>query len=838
MEQWHEDKDAQLQDMRQTLQMLPDILKERDDTLKLNKGMLGEIEMRDEAIYQAAAKITDLEVQLEEALAETTITPRGAINIDAIAAETGGFSDIQSSPPKAQTRSSRSAKSTSTRGHDTYTYQSMISESLVRMPSFLSDPVPDPATAALREMFMPREQSMMSLSISMANESEGGDYEPFGERTLQSPRLSVISQSSLQSVYAPKTDDRVHRRQTEASEESIDNVDVPLGQTTRDSTRGDFSKPSVKEWAQVVGKGGSIENVSARERKQRASPVHEPGRLKGFDKYFSPKKDVEEHRLTRAALSQDKLHQILARKQVPNGIVQRQRQRFAGCRTSDSSPSFQAQVRQVRKNDKRDTAEFVGHGHVWTSTSDTFSTTTLPHAGPSNEKMNSTLDGTLATLNSTPYQLHRTVRKVPSFDDNKDKRRSRMGGQLFDPRPDPEFTNGKRLRRPRSYTETETSRREVSHSWDIATQSSAPTEQTFTETHSDFSSEATSKDAYGGLRPNPNGAAFNPPDMFTFMSPERPERAFDPRRDEWDISRDITTPAKSRTGTAMGHRHDSDLTRTPTKSAYRQRSHSTFSSDTRRRSYVAPPSSNSPYKPVDTPERRSSLATTTPISNEKRLKRLQENRADDERETLESPTPMKPSAPSSSFSREPLLNTAQLQRLPTLTGLPPSISNVEQKKNIFQRFNLRNVSNSLGMGLKEAKQLEEERATPPPIARSMTKAEKARRDARERHLRPHGLSSSSPGNKLENMMELQRMEQHRPSTRQDTMERPATSHGEGRKVTFTGDQRISQPSHNGSRSGDSYQDEVEEMNALKAAEEAGGKKWGFSLGNRTFRRNK
>ena len=82
------------------------------------------------------------------------------------------------------------------------------------------------------------------------------------------------------------------------------------------------------------------------------------------------------------------------------------------------------------------------------------------------------------------------------------------------------------------------------------------------------------------------------------------------------------------------------------------------------------------------------------------------------------------------------------------------------------------------------------------------------------------------------------MEQHRPSTRQDTMERPATSHGEGRKVTFTGDQRISQPSHNGSRSGDSYQDEVEEMNALKAAEEAGGKKWGFSLGNRTFRRNK
>ena len=823
--------------MRQTLQMLPDILKERDDAVKMNKDMLGEIEMRDEAIYQAAAKITDLEGQLEEALVETTIIPRGATNIVAIAAETGGFEDIQSSPPKAQAQPTRSGKSTSTRDHDTYAYQSMVSESLVRMPSFLSDPVPDPATAALREMFIPREQSMMSLSMSMANESEGGDYEPFGERTLQSPRLSVISQSSLQSVYAPKTNDQIYRRQTDASEESIDNVAVPWGQTKRDFTRGDLSKPSVKEWAQVVGKGGSFENVIARERKQRAPPAPEPGKLKEFDKYFSPKKDVEEPRLTRAALSQDKLHQILARKQVPNGIVQRQRQRFAEGRISDSSPSFQAQVRQVKKNDKRDTAESFGHGRVLPPTPDTFSTNTLQHVNPSDETMNSTLDGILTILDSTTYQLNRTVRKVPSFDDNKDKRRSRMGGQLFDPRSDPEFANGKRLRRPRSYTETEISRKEISHGWDVATQSSTPTEQTVTETHSDFSSEATSKDAYGGLRPNPNRAAFNPPDMFNFMSLERQERAFDPRRDEWDISRDITTPAKRRTGTTMGHRHDSDLTTTPTKSAYRQRSNSTFSSDTRRRSYVAPPSSNSPYNAVKTPERRSSLATTTPISNEKRLKRLQEHRADDEGEALKSPTPMKPSAPSATFTHEPLLNTSQLQHLPTLTPLPPPISNVEQKKNIFQRFNLRNVSNSLGMGSKEVKQLEEEKATPPPIARGMTKAEKARRDARERHLRPHGLSSS-PGNRLEGMMESQRMEQQRPFTRQDTMERPATSHGEGRKVTFTGDQRISQPSQNGSRSGDSHQDEAEEMNAQKAAEEAGGKKWGFSLGNRTFRRNK
>lgn len=832
--------------MRQTLQMLPDILKDRDDALKVNKGMLGEIEMRDEAIYQAAAKITDLEVQLEGALAETTITPRKGTNIDAISAETPGFADIQSSPPRAQTQPTRSGKSTSTRGHDTHTYQIMMSESLVRMPSFLSDSVPDPATAALREMFMPREQSMMSLSMSMANESEGGDYEPFGERSLQSPRLSVISQSSLQSVYAPKTNDQIYRRQTVASEESIENVAVPSGRTKRDFTRGELSKPSVKEWAQVVGKGGSFENVSARARKQRAPPQPEPGQLKGFDNYFSPEKDVaEEPRLTRAALSQDKLHQILARKQVPNGIVQRQRQRFAEGRISDSSPSFQAQVRQVKKNDKRDTAESFRHGRVLPPTPDTFSSNTLQHVNPSNETMNSTPEGTLTTLDSITYQLNptRTVRKVPSFDDNKDKRRSRMGGQLFDPYPDPEFANGKRLRRPRSYTETETSRREISHGWDVATQSSAPTEQTVTETHSDFSSEATSKDAYGGLRPNPNSAAFHPPDMFTFMSPERHERAFDPRRDEWDISRDITTPAKWRTGTAMGHRHDSELARTPTKGAYRQRSHSTFSSDTRRRSYVAPPSSNSPYKAVKTPERRSSLATTTPISNEKRLKRLQGHRADDEREALKSPTPMKSSAPSATFSHEPLLNTAQLQHLPTLTPLPPPISNVEQKKNIFQRFNLRNVSNSLGMGSKEAKQLEVERATPPPIARSMTKAEKARRDARERHLRPHGLSSS-PANRLEGMME-----------------RPATSHGEGREqkrvITFTDDQsqRLSQQIQCGSRGGepkngdsrnassrnaDSHQDEAEELDAQKAAEgdAGGGKKWSFSLGNRTFRRNK
>ena len=349
-----------------------------------------------------------------------------------------------------------------------------------------------------------------------------------------------------------------------------------------------------------------------------------------------------------------------------------------------------------------------------------------------------------------------------------------------------------------------------------------------------MSSEATSKDPYANLRPNPHSAAFNPPSLFNMSSPQasgyRPA-GYLAGKQTWDITPDLKTPGKTRTSPAMGNRQD-ELDTTPTKGPYRERSYSTCSIETRRQS-AEPEIGNSFQTPIKAPDRRSSLAGT-PVSNEKRIRRLRENH---EAASIHSSSPLRQKAqslvkvkqPSITITTEPLLNTSQLSSQP-----PTSLQQApEQKKGLFQRVNFgnfRNITNPqfLNRGQKENKALEEERATPPPIMRSgkEERTARARREAAQRHLHQQ-WSSPNPA--------------VRPSTADSGIESGRESR---RAVTFGGEDNrdhSNRPSQRRQQGNRDYQDEREELDAQKAidAESKAGKKWGFSLGNmgnRTLRR--
>lgn len=803
LEQAELDRDHALNERNHALRERDEAFRERDEANAFAARLIRDIEMRDEAILQAAVKITGLEVELDAAYNEfeadnkdneSTIMPkRQCLDVE----KSPHFPDksslraMKSSPPVKTRNPSPAGEDSSTPVQQNLQNTPQPGEgSLVRMPSFLSDH--DPETGALRAMFLPGHQSINSLA--MVSENEGG-YNQFGERSLNSPRLSLISESSLPSVYPKK---QQYDEQYESGYSDVEHIQV---------MKRELTKPNIREWAGGVGKGESFEDIGSVERKHgcRSSSRRETRKQAAVEKGYVSRADAADA----PPLSKDELQRRLINKTLGvNGIVHRRRQRFSEARASDSSPSFQAQVRNVKKNDKRDAESFAG-GRILPPTPDTFSTNTLQgQVNPPNGTLNNTLNGTLSSNKyrierGTPQRLH----KMPSFEDKLDKRRSRMGA-LFDPAPEKELDhNGKRLSRRRSLAETITSRREC-HGWDTATPSES---QAITETNSDMSSEATSKDPYAFFRPHPHSAAFNPPDLFSMVSSERCQ----PKKEEWDITVDLKTPGKVRTSTGTDHR-SRDCHDTPTKGRYRERSYSTYSAETRRQS-AGPEIEHSFHsmKTPSAPERRSSLAGT-PMSNEKRMRRLRENQeaASMNSSPIKQSSPLRPKQPAGSIT-EPLLNTSQL--------LPPA-EEPQQKKGLLQRVNFgnfRNITNPpfLNRGQKENRQLGEERATPPPIKRSgkNERTEMARKEAAERHLKQQ-WSSPNPG------------------------VRPSTADGDRREsrraVTFGGEEgrdiRMSQPS----RTSDSQQELQDEIDAQKAldAESNKTKKWGFSLGNRTLRR--
>lgn len=165
----------------------------------VNEQLLEELEKRDQAVEEAVAIICTLEERVERLMEERSAVrsfdsqyERSYFHGDPNEIGTSSL-DPDSSPP--QLHGKIQVEQTRRPG--------LITRAVARMPSFLSEQ--SEGAEALRSLYLPnnhRSLSVLSLPKLLEDSGNNGYAEPDG---MNSPRLSVLSESSFRSVYGEKT---------------------------------------------------------------------------------------------------------------------------------------------------------------------------------------------------------------------------------------------------------------------------------------------------------------------------------------------------------------------------------------------------------------------------------------------------------------------------------------------------------------------------------------------------------------------------------------------------------------------------------------------------------
>jgi hypothetical protein len=168
--------------------------KEIAEQQEVNEQLLAELEKRDQAVEEAVGIIVNLEDKVE-----TLMEDREAVKTVDAQYDSGYFREsheLSSSPPTTNDKATR---------------LKVDSKPVARMPSFLSEQ--SEGTEALRSLYLPHNRSHSDATLPKLPEEAGADVP-------DSPRLSVLSESSFLSVYGDK-------RLPPASEETEGEVDSP-----------------------------------------------------------------------------------------------------------------------------------------------------------------------------------------------------------------------------------------------------------------------------------------------------------------------------------------------------------------------------------------------------------------------------------------------------------------------------------------------------------------------------------------------------------------------------------------------------------------------------------
>ncbi|KAF2716998.1 hypothetical protein K431DRAFT_200577, partial [Polychaeton citri CBS 116435] len=185
----------QLESMQAQTARASKIESEHAELLHINSQLVTELEKRDKAIEEAMDIICDLEDKVafleENACASRPTTA----NADSGYAGTESHEvSNPSSPPELQ----REARSKNTRHRPS----PIAAASVAREPSFMASK--KPSTQALRNVYLQTGQELQAIKSfhSLISQREGGV--DIDEAVLNSPRLSVLSESSFESMYSPK----------------------------------------------------------------------------------------------------------------------------------------------------------------------------------------------------------------------------------------------------------------------------------------------------------------------------------------------------------------------------------------------------------------------------------------------------------------------------------------------------------------------------------------------------------------------------------------------------------------------------------------------------------
>ena len=176
-------------------------VEEQTELQEVNEQLLAELEKRDQAVEEAVGIIVSLEEKVERLMKEREI-----VNAFDANQESTYYGTNHDEPYNVPARA-----------------RSGISNAMARMPSFLSEQ--SESTEALRSLYLPTEHSYSDST--MAKQSE--DAPP---TEIDSPRLSVLSESSFLSIYGDKqlsldnevveAEPETRHRQSESVERWID----------------------------------------------------------------------------------------------------------------------------------------------------------------------------------------------------------------------------------------------------------------------------------------------------------------------------------------------------------------------------------------------------------------------------------------------------------------------------------------------------------------------------------------------------------------------------------------------------------------------------------------
>ncbi|KAK3724775.1 hypothetical protein LTR37_000823 [Vermiconidia calcicola] len=201
----------QIDDMRMQAERAEQLEQEHAELLRINSQLVEELEKRDRAVEEAMDIICELEDNITDMEERSSNTRPSTANADSGYAGTDTHEQAPpSSPPKA-TRMSKTPQVSSRQpplpvsaaaGKLTNGINGQTPARPRREPNILSQK--KPSTHALRSVYLEAAQSLHPVKSfnSLLTRQEGRIDED--EAVLDSPRLSVLSESSFPSIYSPK----------------------------------------------------------------------------------------------------------------------------------------------------------------------------------------------------------------------------------------------------------------------------------------------------------------------------------------------------------------------------------------------------------------------------------------------------------------------------------------------------------------------------------------------------------------------------------------------------------------------------------------------------------
>ena len=211
------------------------LAQDRQTLISLNEDMVKELEKRDEAVKEAVSIICDLEEKVEtleqSSLPQTSRLPHTP--------SPNGNPAKHRNLPAPKNLELLSPTSTMGMGHLPTSKLSTVPQK--RVPSFMCEK--KPSTNALRSVYLePSAQlrAVKSYASILSREDESPHMDP-----LDSPQLSVLSESSFPSIYSP----RKRAEEQDDDEQGISQPEIErhaLSQTSYDRYRSDNSR--IDEW--------------------------------------------------------------------------------------------------------------------------------------------------------------------------------------------------------------------------------------------------------------------------------------------------------------------------------------------------------------------------------------------------------------------------------------------------------------------------------------------------------------------------------------------------------------------------------------------------------------